>query len=220
MRTQAPALCVWLVAFMAALPAAAQTQPPTSELTKPANEQVIVPEVDRRPVKLPRYPSNDFEIGVFAGTYATENFGTSEVDGLRLGYHVTEDIFFETVFGRTKVNDAAFRQVLPGGVFPRGVEKLYYNNFSVGLNLLPGEVFIGRNFALASSAYVMMGLGTTRFNQQRLQTFNLGGGFRVFLGEGVAVQVDGRDHIYSVDLLGKRRVTQNLEFTAGLTFFF
>jgi outer membrane beta-barrel protein len=124
------------------------------------------------------------------------------------------------VFGRTQVNDAAFRQVLPGGIFPTGVEKLYYTNVSVGLNLLPGEVFIGRNFALASSAYVIAGLGTTRFNQQRLQTFNLGGGLRVFLGEGVAVQVDARDHIYSVDLLGKRRVTQNLELTTGLTFFF
>ncbi len=129
-------------------------------------------------------------------------------------------MFFEGVFGRTKVNDSAFRQVLPGGIFPTGVEKLYYTNVSVGLNLLPGEVFIGRNFALASSAYVITGLGTTRFNKQRLQTFNLGGGFRVFLGEGVAVQVDARDHIYAVDLLGKRRVTQNLELTTGLTFFF
>ena len=96
MRTQALALCMQTAACLAALPAAAQTQAPQpsgSEPTKPANEQVIVPEVARRNVKLPRYPSNDFEIGVFAGTYATENFGTSEVDGLRLGYHVTEDIF-------------------------------------------------------------------------------------------------------------------------------
>lgn len=216
MRTQALALCALLAAFTAS----AQTAPSPAEPDKPANEQVIVPEVARRNVKLPRYPSNDFEVGVFAGTYATENFGTTEVDGLRLGYHVTEDVFFEGVFGRTKVNDSAFRQVLPGGIFPTGVEKLYYTNVSVGLNLLPGEVFIGRNFALASSAYVIAGLGTTRFNQQRLQTFNLGGGFRVFLGEGVAVQADARDHIYSVDLLGKRRVTQNLELTAGLTFFF
>ena len=29
-----------------------------------------------------------------------------------------------------------------------------------------------------------------------------------------------RDHIFSLDLLGKRQSTQNLEFTGGLTVFF
>jgi len=35
-----------------------------------------------------------------------------------------------------------------------------------------------------------------------------------------ALQVDMRDHVFSLDLLGKRQNTQNLELTAGLTFFF
>jgi hypothetical protein len=29
-----------------------------------------------------------------------------------------------------------------------------------------------------------------------------------------------RDHIFSLDLLGKRETTNNLELTGGLTFFF
>jgi len=37
--------------------------------------------------------------------------------GLRLGYHITEDFFVEGSYASTKVSDAAFRQVLPGGVF-------------------------------------------------------------------------------------------------------
>ena len=84
---------------------------------RPANEQVVVPQVDRRDVRVPRYPSNDFEIGAFVGTYATENFGTSLVYGVRLGYHVTEDFFVQGVYAQTKVSDEAFRQILPGGVF-------------------------------------------------------------------------------------------------------
>ena len=56
---------------------------------KPANEQVVVPQVDRRDIQVPKFPSNDFEIGLFAGTYATQNFGTSAVGGLKLGYHIT-----------------------------------------------------------------------------------------------------------------------------------
>ena len=35
-----------------------------------------------------------------------------------------------------------------------------------------------------------------------------------------ALQLDLRDHIFSLDLLGKRQSTQNLELTGGLTFYF
>ncbi|MCB1998772.1 MAG: outer membrane beta-barrel domain-containing protein, partial [Rhodoferax sp.] len=76
--------------------------------TRPADEPPIVPEVERRELRLPRFPSRDFEVGAFVGTYATENFGASAVYGLRLGYHLTEDWFFEGTFGSTQVSDASF----------------------------------------------------------------------------------------------------------------
>jgi outer membrane beta-barrel protein len=188
---------------------------------KAANtDQVVVPQVDRRDISKPKFPSNDFEIGTFVGTYATQNFGTSAVYGLRLGYHVTEDFFVEGVYAQTKVSDKEFRQVLPGGVFPDEKEKLSYYNLSVGYNIFPGEIFIGSNRAKPSAFYVIGGVGSTKFDQQRRPTFNVGAGMRVFLADWAAVQVDARDHIYSLDLLGTRQSTQNLELTAGISFFF
>jgi outer membrane beta-barrel protein len=187
---------------------------------QPSNEQVIVPQVDRRDIKLPRIPSNDFEAGLFAGTYATQNFGSSAVGGLRLGYHITEDVFVEGVYAQTKVSDESFRQILPGGVFVQPKETLKYYNLSAGYNLLPGEVFFGSKYAKASAFYVIGGIGSTSFNQQHRQTINVGFGLRLFLKDWAAVQVDMRDHIFSLDLLGKRQNTQNLETTIGATFFF
>ena len=187
---------------------------------QPANEQVVVPEVDRRDIKVPRIPSNDFEVGAFVGSYATKNFGTSMVGGVRLGYHVTEDFFVEGALAQTKVSDESFRQILPGGVFGQEKEKLTYYNLSVGYNLLPGEVFFGKSRAKASAFYLIGGVGSTRFVDERHQTFNLGCGLRLFLSDRAAVQVDMRDHVFSLDLLGKRQSTQNLEMTAGFTFFF
>ena len=187
---------------------------------KPDNEQVIVPQVDRRDVKPPRIPSNDFEIGLFYGTYATQNFGSSGVVGVRMGYHITEDYFVEAVYGRTKVSDESFRQVLPGGVFAQASENLTYYNLSAGINVLPGEVFIGKKNAKASALYLVAGVGNTSFNEQRCQTVNFGVGMRVFPADWAAVQVDMRDHIFSLDLLGKRQSTQNLELSMGVTFFF
>ncbi len=186
----------------------------------PADDQVVVPQVDRRDIQPPRFPSNDFEIGAFVGTYATQNFGSSVVGGVRLGYHVTEDFFVEGVYAQTKVSDEAFRQVLPGGVFPTQKVTLSYYNLSVGYNVLPGEVFIGGKRARPATFYLIGGVGSTRFDQQRRPTFNLGVGYRVFLADWAALQVDMRDHIYSLDLLGKRQSTQNLEWTGGLTVFF
>ena len=70
-------------------------------------DQVIVPQVERREVHKPRYPSNDFEIGLFGGAYSSQNFGTSFNYGARLGYDITEDFFVE-----------AFAQFLPMKISP------------------------------------------------------------------------------------------------------
>ena len=216
MRLTALALpSLLLVLAASVLPTAAWAQE-----QKPANEQVVVPQVDRRDVKLPKFPSRDFELGAYTGTYATQNFGSSSVSGVRLGYHITEDVFVEGVLGRTKVSDALVRNLLGAGILPSEHEKLTYYNISAGLNVLPGEVFIGARRAKPSQLYLIGGVGSTKFDQQRRPTYNVGFGFRVYLVDSLALQLDMRDHIYSLDLLGKRQSTQNLELTGGLTFNF
>ncbi len=116
--------------------------------------------------------------------------------------------------------DENFRQILPGGIFPQSEQTLTYYNLSAGYNILPGEVFFGSRWAKASALYLMAGVGSTKFLEQRKQTVNFGLGLRVFFKDWGALQVDLRDHVYSLDLLGRRQNTQNIELTAGVTFFF
>jgi len=191
-----------------------------------SNEQVIQPQVDRREVKLPKYPSKDFEIGTYVGTYAMQNFGSNLVAGVRLGYHISEDIFVQAVYGQTKVSDENFRQILPGGIFAQPEETLKYYNLSAGYNLLPGEVFWGRNTAFASQLYVIAGIGNTNFiasdkiNHRNRQTINYGAGLRVLFHDRFSVQMDMRQHIFDLDILGKNESTKNLEWTGGVSFYF
>ena len=125
------------------------------------------------------------------------------------------------MYGQTKVSDELFRQILPGGIFLKDTEKLAYYNLSIGYNLFPGEIFIGGRRAKPSQFYLIAGAGTTKFVDQSKPTFNVGFGYRVYLSPtGSALQLDLRDHIFSLDLLGKRQNTQNLELTGGLTFYF
>ena len=187
----------------------------------PASEPVVVPEVDRRDIRLPRFPSSDFELGIFGGSYATQNFGTSLVGGVRLGYHITEDFFVEGSYGRTTITDKAFRLVFPGaGVFPEEKQQLSYYDLSVAYNVLPGEVFLGGTRAKPAALYLIAGVGSTKVATQNRPTLSFGLGYRVFMNDHFALQVDLRDHVFSLDLLGVRESTQNLELTAGLAFFF
>lgn len=184
-------------------------------------QQVVEPEVVRRDVRVPRLPNNDFQVGLFAGVYATENFGSSPVTGARLGYAITEDLFVEGAFGRTTVSDEAFRQILPGGgVLAEPKSKLSYYNLSAGWNVLTGESFFGTRTAKASALYLIGGLGNTSFVDQKKQTYNFGVGARLMFNDWVSVQVDVRDHLFSLDLLGKKQNTRNLEATLGLTVHF
>jgi outer membrane beta-barrel protein len=194
-----------------ALPAMAQTR----------NEPVVVPQVERRDLKLPQFPSKDVEVGAFAGIYSTENFGSSAVYGLRLGYHITEDFFVQANLAQTKVSDEQYRALLPGGgIFAQPEETLRYFNLSVGWNVLPGEVFIGTNRAKATSIYLLGGVGSTRLAERRLQTFNLGLGVRALVAQRLGVHLEMRDHIFSIDLLGPRQSTHNLELSGGVAWYF
>ena len=168
-------LLIALSFFASALPALAQSTAPAPD-AEPSRWSCR--EVDRRDVRLPRYPSNDFEIGLYAGAYATENFGTSWVYGARVGYHLTEDFFVQGVYAQTKVTDEAFRQILPGGIFESKTQKLNYYNLSVGYNILPGEVFLFSSRARPSQLYIIGGVGSTKFVDQRKPTFNFGFGFK------------------------------------------
>lgn len=194
--------------------------PTTGAPAQAAAPSVVEPQVARRDLKLPNYPSRDFEIGLFAGTYSTQNFGTSGVSGVRLGYHITEDFFVTAQYGSTKVSDESFRQILPGGIFVNRTETLKYYTLAMGYNLLPGEVFFGRSNAKLSQGYVLAGAGTTDFAGQRKQTIDIGFGLRLLWNQRFALQAEVRDHMFSLDLLGRRETTHNPELTFGLTVLF
>lgn len=223
MRSAQQHLSIPALLLAAALPvhwAQAQTAPATPPNSQPAAEQVIQPQVQRREVKRPEYPSNDFAIGLYGGVYATQNFGSAGVGGVRLSYHITEDFFVDATYGLTKVSDESFRQVLPGGIFVNRTETLTYYGISVGYNVFPGEVFFGRNTAKASQGYVVGGVGSTDFAGQKRQTYHLGFGYRLVLANWVSVQADVRNHVFTLDLLGTRKSTNNPEVTLGATLFF
>ena len=182
-------------------------------------EQVIRPEVDRREVRIPKIDTEDYEVGVFAGILSIEDFGARPVYGARLAYHVTEDFFVEGVYGKSSITDET---LCNNGLclLPSRVEDLAYYSLSLGYNLFPSEIFLGKSYAMNASVYLLGGIGNTTYVDESHFTANFGLGIRILPKDWLAVHVTIRDFLFESDFLGTTKTTNNFELTAGLSVYF
>lgn len=191
------------------------------QVSEQANDQVVRPEIKRREVREDAIDTEDFEIGAWAGIMSIEDFGTNFIYGARGTYHVTEDIFLEATYGKTKADETSFERLSGAATILTDDERdLDYYNLSFGFNLFPGESFIGERWAFSSAFYIIGGVGSTNFAGDDMLTWNAGFGYKVLLNDWLALRVDARDHVFDLDLLGESRTTHNLEFSGGLSIFF
>ncbi len=183
--------------------------------------RVIDPQVERREIKVPKIDTENFEIGINYGFLSIEDFGTNPVYGLTATYHVTEDFFFKIDGGRSTAGRTSF-ETLGGNVqlLTEDERRFTYYSLSVGYNFLPGEVFIGRDLAMTSSFYVLGGIGSTEFGGDNQLTYNFGAGFRVLPSDWLALHIGVQDRVFDSDLLGRTKVTNNIEMVLGVTAFF
>ena len=205
------------LALLAALltPTAGLAQ--TTDPTEP--DQVIQPQIDRRQVRTPRIDTEDFEIGLFGGLLSVEDFGSEPVSGVRLVYHVSEDFFVEGAYGMSTVTDQAFCD-LGLCLFPNREQELTYYAMSVGYNLFPSEVFLGKRKARTASVYVLAGVGNTSFVQEDYFTFNFGIGIRFLPTDWLALHLTLRDYLFESDILGSKELKNNFEGTFGISVYF
>ena len=183
-------------------------------------EQVINPEVKRREIKTERIDTEDLEVGFFTGLYSTEDFGTNPVLGVRLAFHINEHFFVEGIGGTTETEPTSSESIFPTP-FPLVQDRtLTYYNVSIGWNVLPGESFIGSNWAFSSAYYLIAGAGNTEFADETYFTFNLGMGLRFLVTDWMAFHLDMRDHVFEHEILLETKTTHNLEMHTGFTLFF
>jgi len=199
----------------------AQSAQAEQQEAETAPPRVIEPQVERRKIKVPKIRSQNFEIGGYYGTLNIEDFGAHPVYGVQAAYHITEDFFFQAEAGRSRAGRTSF-ETLNGNVqlLTNSERRFTYYDLSLGYNVLPGEVFIGRNFAMVSSFYVLAGIGSTSFGGDKKFTVNFGGGYKVLPADWIAVHVSVEDRVYNSDLLGVNKLASNLEAHLGATVFF
>ncbi len=214
-RSTIKALACMLLIVAASPLLAADDQPLVS-----TDAPLIEPEVERKEIIDAKIDTEDFEVGFFAGMFSTEDFGTNSVLGATIAYHVTEDFFFELAVGETETQPSSVERLGFFDILNDDERTLQYYNLSIGYNILPGEAFITSDWAFYTAFYFIGGVGNTHFAAQDNFTVNFGAGFRFVITDWMAFQVDMRDHIFDLDILGEEQTTHNLELTGGITFFF
>ena len=185
-------------------------------------DAVINPDIKRRVIEEDKMDALDVEIGVFGGVNSVEDFGTNNIAGLRLAFHVTEDWFLEAGYGAVDTQESSY-EILNGDsadLLTDAQRKLTYYNLSLGLNLLHGETFLGRKYAFNTNYYIIAGVGNTQFAGDEYFTTNFGAGFRLFATDWLALRVDFRHHLYSHTIFGNEKSVQNMEATLGASIYF
>lgn len=213
--------CAWLGRGGDEAPEAVQaaTGDPSSDQT--ADQPIIEPQVERREIRRKRIDTEDFELGAYAGIMSVEDFESNVVYGVRLAYHLTEDFFLEGTLGQTRAGRTSYENLSGSADLLTDSERDYtYYALSLGWNALPGEIFVGKNRAYNSALYFVAGLGSTRFAGDDRFTVSGGFGYRILPTDWLAVHFDVRDHVFDIDLLGKKKIVNNLEAHLGLSIFF
>jgi outer membrane beta-barrel protein len=183
--------------------------------------QVIEPELDRSRATVPDIDSENVEIGAYYGILSIQDFKTSDVYGVTAAWHITEDLFFEASYGAAEGDLTSFEELSGGAPLIDDDDREFIRyDISLGWNVLPGEIFIGRNRAFNSSLYLIAGVGNTTFAGDDNFTVNVGLGYRLLLNDWLALRFDARDYIFDRTLFAQDETTHNLELRTGFTVFF
>lgn len=182
---------------------------------------LLEPQIERTEFDESLIDTEDFELSTYVGILSVEDFGANIVLGIKLAYHVNEDVFVQAVFGNSNAGETSF-EVLSGGapLLSDDERTLEYYHFNVGYNWLPGEAFVSDKTTFNSTFYIIGGIGNTRFAGDGRFTLNYGFGYRILFLDAFSLSADMRDYVFNMDVFGETKITHNLEYSVAMSWYF
>ena len=182
---------------------------------------LIEPQIERTEFDESLIESDDFEISLYIGYLALEDFDTNIVTGAKLGYHITEDYFVQLSLGFGDSGETSYERLSGGARLLSDSEReIEYYLVTLGFNLFPGEAFVTDSTTFNTVFYLSAGVGSTTFAGDDRFTIAYAVGHRTLFADGFSLDVEMRDLIFDLDLFGTEESTNNLEFTVSLNLFF
>ncbi len=166
--------------------------------------------------------TEQFELGLFGGFLAVEDFNTNPVVGVSFSYHITPAFLAQLNYGESEVDRATFEENAGSGFnfLSNDDRNFEYYNILAGYRVLRGRSFIGRNKKYNSDIYVLGGFGAVDFAGDTNVSIVLGTSYRVVLTDSLVANIDFRGHSVDRDFLNDDKRTFNTEFLFGLNWLF
>ena len=182
--------------------------------------RIIDPKKEVSVAKSAAIDTENFELGLFAGFLAVEDFSSNLVYGASFSYHITPSFLAQLNYGTSDVNKATFEDVANASFLSDGDRAFEYYNILAGYRILRGRSFFGANKKYNSDIYLLAGIGSVDFAGSSNSSFVLGTSYRVVLTDAIVANLDIRGHSVERDFLDDSKRTFNTEYVFGLNFLF
>jgi len=188
---------------------------------EPSNNIEIKADVERRTMLEDVLDNENFEFGVQLGVISIEDFESSGWVSAHFAYHITEFFYVKARYGKAEGGETSFEKLVNAAPLLTDEQREFnYYGLNIGYNLMPGEVFLGRDLAFNSLFSVELGAGSTEFAGDDNFTVNVTANYRVFITDYLAWDIGMSDYILDTKITGETKTTHNLNFTTGISFYF
>ncbi|VAW63087.1 hypothetical protein MNBD_GAMMA11-213 [hydrothermal vent metagenome] len=210
--------CLYTGLLLATTAVAAQsTEIELEQVAKP----VIEPDIMRMEFDEARINPNNFEIILSFGLLSVEDFGTNAILGAKLAYRVSENFFVDLELGTSAAGETSSEILNPGAPLLNDDDRDFtYYTLNVGYDIFPGESFVTNSTTFNTAFYVIGGAGNTQFGGGDNFTFSWGFGYRIIANSYLTTYFDVRNHTFQRDIFGEDKLTNNIEISLGVGFYF
>ena len=186
-----------------------------------AQEPVITPDIERKVISESVLDSENWLLGVRAGVVSIEDFGSSSLVAMQLSYQINESFYLSTEYAMTKAGSTSFEELSGAAPLLTDSERQWrYYGAHLGYNVLPGEVFFGRDYAMNSSLSLFAGAGNVDFAGDKVFALHLGSQFRLYATDWLALELSFSDYIFETTILARNKTTHNLALGLGVAVYF
>ena len=182
--------------------------------------RIIDPKKEVPVAKSAAIDTEKFELGLFAGFLAVEDFNTNPVWGVSFSYHITPSLMAQLNYGESEVDKATFEDVANANFLSSGDRNFEYYHVLMGYRILRGRSFFGADKKYNSDIYLLSGFGKVDFAGDSNTSIVVGTSYRVVLTDSIVANLDIRGHSVERDFLNDEKRTFNTEYTLGVNFFF
>jgi len=157
-----------------------------------------------------------FELGVYTGLLAVEDFNTNPVLGISLRYYFNEKYLIDGSFGTSETE----RANTEGNQDFNPERDFQYFSLSGGYQLLKGRSFRGKKRKYNTGIYLLGGIEQVDFADNSNTGLVIGVSYKTILTDWLTVNLDFKNHIVNRDFIEDDKMTQNTEFAIGFSTLF